>query len=1193
MDMYDKVAKEVAPKKEKLEKAEREYAQTVSILEEKKLEVVRLEKQLAQLNLKLQEANKKQGRLQKTADACNRKLERSVILITGFEDEKIKWTNQVAELDLKDQCLFGDVLLTSAFIAYLSPIPIQFRKITVDKWYNYLKDHKVPVSDNWDLTTTLISNNLSFKGVPQEKHFFENIIIHEYSQKYCLIIDPHNLAKIWIQKTFDKHWLHTTKYGSSTFIKDVRFSLETGKLLLIEKVGENISSCLNYILNKQSTKEESTEICFENERLTSNKNFRLILITTLTSPNYKTEISDKIRLIDFSITTFSIQKKLLSLVIKTENPLVSKQISIYKKKQKKNENLLKEYEDKILKTLSEAEVDLLEDNKTLKILDDSKNAYIRVNKEIYLPDKVVPTFETLEQNYTEFSHYASNIFFCIEHFCKINKNVKFCYNQFLIIFRNSILAAPLSRDPLKRIDNITYCFTYTIFRHIQRLVCSEQTLNFLFYVCCRLLMFKGVVSGEDLQFLYKTEGLTQTKILQDMKTELNQKKNCDTREVLNKLEYFKDFKSLVDSIRDNQNLWEPILNKKDPENQRLPQPFQQNLNDFQKFTLIQTLRPDRTKECTKKLISNLLNEKYTLPLEVDLEQLYAESFCLSPILFLTTNNSSPLEKIKSFAVQKKFHNKFAWACIIEGGNLRAEQLIRDGQSEGRWVCLLNCHLSKTWKYDLERICEVMTFENTNENFRLWLISDVSFDLPSEFQEKCVRIVYGSADSFKDDLLGTYKDFVDDIDVREYQNYDQKTVRLLYRLICFHNVMLWRTKYTGNAWDIPFNFSDYDLRFSLKLLPKIIEIYGNNEAIYNLIGESLYCGQFLNEVDYTVAKTLFNEFLSLEDSSSFSLPSKNDTHDFIAHIVDKFPSNEVPEIFGFNEVSLRRKNMREKSYFISYISSMDSTWNNHKEYEEIKKIVETSYNLIDVEMCIENRTEKILDTVLKQEVNCYNILREHIMKYLKILSDILNNNKLLSAKLTEILKDLIQNKIPKKFLKYSFITNKTYSSFVLSLRSSLLYLKNWCDNGMPESIRLSVFFHPNSILTAYKMEYSDKISRHLTEFKKLYEIDTSKDSVAFKIEGLFLVNAKLNESTGFLELLPENVYYYKLPTLCIRPVIEKKECFYNCPVYRIERGCSEQFGNSIFFIELASSIPLKTLIKLGVYLTFEEPEKLND
>jgi dynein heavy chain, axonemal len=57
MDMYDAVAKEVAPKKAKLGIAQQEYAATLAVLEEKRAQVRRLEGQLTELRVQFDAAN--------------------------------------------------------------------------------------------------------------------------------------------------------------------------------------------------------------------------------------------------------------------------------------------------------------------------------------------------------------------------------------------------------------------------------------------------------------------------------------------------------------------------------------------------------------------------------------------------------------------------------------------------------------------------------------------------------------------------------------------------------------------------------------------------------------------------------------------------------------------------------------------------------------------------------------------------------------------------------------------------------------------------------------------------------------------------------------------------------------------------------------------------------------------------------
>lgn len=114
-----RVAKVVAPKKEKLAAAEAEYSELMIGLNQKKAELAAVEANLAALNAKLKEMQEQKQQLERDVDLCSKKLDRATKLIGGLGGEKTRWT-EVAEKLGKDYVnLTGDVLLSAGFIAYL------------------------------------------------------------------------------------------------------------------------------------------------------------------------------------------------------------------------------------------------------------------------------------------------------------------------------------------------------------------------------------------------------------------------------------------------------------------------------------------------------------------------------------------------------------------------------------------------------------------------------------------------------------------------------------------------------------------------------------------------------------------------------------------------------------------------------------------------------------------------------------------------------------------------------------------------------------------------------------------------------------------------------------------------------------------------------------------------------------------
>merc|ERR1719187_1901009 len=91
MEIYDRVAKVVAPKKEKLKEAESELETTMSALNVKRAQLKEVEEKLALLQQQFQEATEKKEQLEFQVDLCAKKLERAEKLIGGLGGEKDRW----------------------------------------------------------------------------------------------------------------------------------------------------------------------------------------------------------------------------------------------------------------------------------------------------------------------------------------------------------------------------------------------------------------------------------------------------------------------------------------------------------------------------------------------------------------------------------------------------------------------------------------------------------------------------------------------------------------------------------------------------------------------------------------------------------------------------------------------------------------------------------------------------------------------------------------------------------------------------------------------------------------------------------------------------------------------------------------------------------------------------------------------
>ena len=129
MDQYDKVAKVVAPKKAKLKEAESSLAVAMESLETKRSQLREVQAKLKKLTDELESNKQKKQKLEFQVDLCQKKLERAEALIGGLGGEKLRWTQAALDLGIQYENLTGDILLSSAVVAYLGAFTAAFRQV--------------------------------------------------------------------------------------------------------------------------------------------------------------------------------------------------------------------------------------------------------------------------------------------------------------------------------------------------------------------------------------------------------------------------------------------------------------------------------------------------------------------------------------------------------------------------------------------------------------------------------------------------------------------------------------------------------------------------------------------------------------------------------------------------------------------------------------------------------------------------------------------------------------------------------------------------------------------------------------------------------------------------------------------------------------------------------------------------------
>lgn len=1168
MDMYDKVAKEVAPKKEKLEKAEREYGVTIAILNEKKEQVTRIEQKLADLNALLKEATRKQQKLQRDVDICKKKLNRAQKLIGGLSEEKIRWTNAVDQLERQDFCLPGDILLSSAFISYLGPFKTDTRQNTLITWLNYIRENEIPFKKNYEFVEAfekdLDYDRWHLNGLPTDQFFLENGIIGKFAKRWVLYIDPQSQANSWIKSNEKQNGIKVTKFSCPEYLTVLKDCIVAGTPLLIENVDKEIKPFLSNLMTKTTFFENETEFLdIGGQVVTYNRKFVLYMTTNLKFSKYRPEIYDKLTIVDFSMTKHSLEEHLLTCVVEVEKPTLKRVKKILFTERKRNKDALFNIEEKILKTLSESTTDILEDEAALQILDESKILSRSIQQKQEASKDTEITLNNFRAGYETVSKHATILYFSIFELTKINHMYQFSYSWFIEVYSESIQKAEKFKILEQRRCSLIKTLTYELHSKISRAISEKDKLFFSFLLCTNLLVAEKKVSLDEIELFVNPEDAEEVSEGPEWLDQKFWQRICS-------LEKNDKYKDLSNFFIDNQNSFKKIFDSRTPEEEVFPEPHN---TSFTKLLILGRIRPDRLHSGITKFVSEQLGEEYVKPPFFDIATSFIESHILSPVIFIIKPGTDPINSLLNFAKTKHYHNKLTLISIKPGQENQLEAAIDKGKLLGFWVCLQNCHLLTSYLPILDLKLEEIDYSNTHENFRLWLTTDETKEFPISLLERSVKVTKEAPKTIKRKLTNLFQD--DPINSFSFftncPGKHEVFVRFLYSIAFLHCLVQERKNFGIYGWNVFYDFTESDFLVTIKELQWIVNNRSDplQEIIY-LLEECTYGGYLKDEIDSrlfgVVVRDFLNPLVMKNDLNTFiSLPYKTDYQDCLNHIT-KLPESDNSEVFGLHKNFEKTRGSRESETIFRSVKTVFSDMICRKPIPNASELVSELLSSIpsDFNCDVKNIDNSVIGLLIFQEIKSYRNLLKIINTSLKNLQKVVDGSSLMTDELQHLCDSLIRNDTPVTWLKSANLSSCCLSNFVKDLCEKIKYMQNF-DYTPSQNIWLGCFFNPKAFLTAIKLAYSKDqlvpVDEIFFQIKSLRE-KTDKSVV---VNGLHLIGASWDEKSQCLSEL-QKVIQQAMPPVLFVFTINCNE-LYECPIYKSVNNLSKKVDleNSSNFI----------------------------
>uniref|UniRef100_A0A8C5PIE1 AAA+ ATPase domain-containing protein n=1 Tax=Leptobrachium leishanense TaxID=445787 RepID=A0A8C5PIE1_9ANUR len=506
IEVYDKVAKIVAPKRQRLDVAEADLRIHMEKLKIKTAELKDISTKLEALQEQLSQKLVEKKILEENIQLTMLKLDRAEKLINGLGGEKDRWTNVALQLEDTYQNIVGDLLLSAGVVAYLGPFTPEFRQEILKEWFNKCKDKHIPVSDGFALASTLGDPvkvmEWQFYGLPKDNFSVENAIIVTSSQRWPLMVDPQGQANKWIKNMEKANKIQICKVADPDYIRTVGNSIQFGTPVLIENIAEELDPILEPVLLRQTFKQSGMEYIRLGEAVIHySRDFKLYMTTRLRNPHYLPEVSVKVTLINFMITPIGLEDQLLTILAAEEKPdLEDKKNQLYLEGAKTRKQL-KEIEDQILEVLSLSKGNILEDERAIDILSSSKTLSQEIQEKQEITMKTEKQIDETRDGYRPVANHSSVIFFVISNLAHLDSMYQYSLAWFINLYINAIKRSAPSQNLQERITNLNDYFTNSIYEHVSRSLFEDHKLLFSFLLCVGFQKNKGLVNNDEWHFL--------------------------------------------------------------------------------------------------------------------------------------------------------------------------------------------------------------------------------------------------------------------------------------------------------------------------------------------------------------------------------------------------------------------------------------------------------------------------------------------------------------------------------------------------------------------------------------------------------------------------------------------------------------------------------------------------------------------
>ncbi|KAH9586143.1 Dynein heavy chain [Trypanosoma melophagium] len=1223
------VNREIQPLRERLAAAESELRRVNAALADTRAKLDAVIEAVATLEREFAEAVETQTELENEVERTSQKLHRAARLIDGLGGEKVRWSELVTQYKAQETCLSGDMLMASASIAYLGPLTGPYRKHLLEEWSKVLAGIGIKTSTQADLVSTtgdaVRIQEWQLCGLPQDPLSTENALILMNARTWPLLIDPQGQANTWIRNMHKNDNLQVCKASDEKFMKTVEGAIRLGLPCLLENVGETLEPALEPVLLRNVFLIGSTpHIRVGDSAIPYDRNFKFYMTTKLPNPVYTPETIVTVSLLNFFITRSGLEDQLLGKTVEKErNDLEQEKQKLIRDSAEKNKEL-KEMQENILRMLEEAEGDILDQEDLIDALEKSKIKSTEIKNDLSRARETEKTIDETRNKYRPHAYRGALLFFCVSELAMVDPMYQFSLQWFINLGLVAVDNTEKAEDIEERVNKLTEYFTYSFYTNVCRSLFERHKLTFSFYLCTSILQQENALDNEEYRYLLTGPTGRGGNAPNPAPEWLTENSWNEIQFVGSNLPKFAGF---ANHVTENITHYKALFDSLNAHTYILAREWGGKETHLQRLIITRCFRKDKLSAAIQEFVKYFMGERFIIVPQFDLMDAYKDSTCLTPLIFIISPGSDPMNDLLRFAEQMRMSKKLDKVSLGQGQGRKAEELLNNGRERGQWVLLQNCHLATSWMPTLEARVESFTLETVRKEFRLWLTSMPSESFPVSVLQISVKMTNEPPMGLRANVTRSYYGLTDD-DL-DHPTKPREFKMMVFALCLFHGVIQERRKFGSLGFNIAYEFNDSDRNVCLLQLRKFMSMYDEVpfDVLTFLTGEINYGGRVTDDWDRRCLMSIIKDFINpkvLHEGYSFSPSGLYRTIEpcdraYYLDYLNSWPLNPEPEVFGLHDnadiTCAQSESANILATILSLVSHERSGSSLHSREEMLMRTAQSiqeklpeTFNIQEFYAKYPTRYEESMNTVLVQEAVRYNRLLRFVQTSLAEFSRAVRGEVVMSADLEAVGSSFFINAVPASWASLAYPSLKPLSSWMDDLVRRVAFIQSWYDNGVPASFWMGGFFFPQAFLTGTLQNFArrthvaiDSVSFRFTLLEAestTTETETKTDKESRKererelvgavVHGLHLEGARWDPTRRTLAESRPKELYVDMPPIHLEPVVDRvaNPQDYVCPVYKTltRAGTLSTTGHSTNFV-LAISIPTEVepehWIKRGV------------